>query len=109
MRIGAFFSLCLCLALLANLSVGQPVFAAPIQHALVSVNNTHSVSDTCWWWGTRWQYGWRGYGWYTCWDEVRPFPSEIAREAIPQSASEPVPCAKRRQDSTNKRHTRTVC
>lgn len=70
---------------------------------LKGTDNLQHVEDTCWWWGTRWQYGWRGYGWYPCWDWTKPFPDAVAREAVPESAIMR-PCIKRWRDDSGKWH-----
>ena len=67
------------------------------------------VEDTCWWWATRWQYGWNGYGWYPCWDWVKPQPTVVAPEMVPEDALEPQPCVKRWRDPSGLWHARRVC
>ena len=70
----------------------------------------HRVEDTCWWWGTRWQYGWRGYGWYPCWDWTKPQPNVIPPEAVPEDAIvQSDSCVKRWRDSTGLWHSRNTC
>jgi len=78
----------------------------PSQHASVEL-----VGDTCWWWGTRWQYGWRGYGWYWCWEQPRPAaPVAIAPESVPESAIvEPEPCVRTWRDKSGKLRSRRTC
>ena len=73
------------------------------------------ISDTCDWWGTRWQYGWRGYGWYLCWEQAKPFPTFIDPQETPAEAVRPAPaavpqsCIKKRRDNDGKLHARRVC
>lgn len=69
------------------------------------------VDDKCWWWGTRWQYGWRGYGWYACWDEAKPAaPVAIAPETVPDDAVIlPEPCLRTWHDKSGNVRSRRVC
>jgi hypothetical protein len=76
-------------------------------------DNLQRVEDTCWWWGTRWQYGWRGYGWYPCWDWTKPQPNVVAPETVPESAVEQSEvqesCIKRWRDNAGLWHARRIC
>jgi len=69
------------------------------------------AGDTCWWWGPRWQYGWRGYGWYTCLDEAKPAaPVAIAPESVPEDAVVmPEPCLRTWRDKSGKLRSRRIC
>jgi hypothetical protein len=72
------------------------------------------VGDACDWWGTRWQFGWRGYGWYTCWELPKPFPTVIDPEVTPPEAAAPPlvvtkPCVKKWRDSDGNWHARRTC
>jgi hypothetical protein len=113
MRIQPIFCLCICLSFQAGISersLAASLQQVPsLQQGPLAKSLVQPVSDTCWWWGTRWQYGWRGYGWYTCWDEAKPFPTQISPEAIPQEALVPESCVKTWRDRTGKQRSRTVC
>src|SRR5215472_10292063 len=73
------------------------------------------ISDTCDWWGARWQFGWRGYGWYACWEQAKPFPTFVDPQETPPEALPPPPeaapqgCVKRWRDSEGKPHARRIC
>jgi hypothetical protein len=69
----------------------------------------HRVDDTCWWWATRWQFGWRGYGWYPCWERPGPAPDAIAAEAAPAATSPTESCARSWRDASGYRHSRRIC
>jgi hypothetical protein len=72
--------------------------------------NIQRVDDTCWWWGTRWQFGWRGYGWYSCWEWPKPAPTAIAPEAVPEEALRaPDDCVQVWRDAAGHRRWRRVC
>ena len=89
--------------------------SAPIQagaERAIRGSDLRRVSDSedCWWWGTRWQYGWRGYGWYLCSDPVKPVaPVVVAPEAVPPDAITTDACLQRWQDGKGNWHTRRVC
>jgi hypothetical protein len=74
-----------------------------------SADNLQRVDDACWWWGTRWQYGWRGYGWYPCWDWPKPAPTAIAPEAAPDPAAITESCERTWRDAGGQQHRRRVC
>ena len=68
--------------------------------------------DTCWWWGARWQYGWRGYGWYWCFEApdsldaaVMPKAQTNAETAATGSKS----CVQRWRDEAGSQRSRRVC
>jgi hypothetical protein len=72
--------------------------------------NIYRVEDTCWWWGTRWHYGWRGYGWYSCWDWPKPGPTVVAPEAVPDEARPAIEsCVQAWRDAGGYRHRRRTC
>jgi len=111
MHMGLRFARCVAGAgLLLGLSYG-PVNAWPA-HGRLGLDRTsfQRASDNCWWWGTRWQYGWRGYGWYACWDEAKPTaPTVMAPEAVPESAVVPESCVKTWRDKSGNLRSRRVC
>jgi hypothetical protein len=73
-------------------------------------DNIHRVDDTCWWWGTRWHYGSRGYGWYPCWDWLNPTPTAVAPEAVPDEAALATgSCVQTWRDAAGHRHRRRTC
>ena len=68
--------------------------------------------DTCWWWGARWQYGWRGFGWYGCFERAAPLPIVETLQAgtkVDEGATGRRPCMGRRRDEAGYRHSRRVC
>jgi len=111
MRAGILAAVCVTLFLTVDAVKPPGALAMPAQGQLRSlggVSNVLRVEDTCWWWGVRWQYGWRGYGWYPCWDWVKPLPTEVAPEAVPQEAFAPL-CVQKWRDGEGKWHSRRVC
>jgi len=78
-------------------------------NAVGGLESVQRVEDTCWWWGTRWQYGWRGYGWYPCWDSPNPSPTVVAPEALPESLAGRDECIKKSRDSAGMWHAQKVC
>jgi hypothetical protein len=69
-------------------------------------------SDTCWWWGARWQYGWRGFGWYGCFEQAAPLPVVETLQAgtkVGEGAMGRRSCMQRRRDEAGYRHPRRVC
>jgi hypothetical protein len=108
-RLGA---ICTCVLLLNGLFSSQRTEAMPAEiklRTIHGIDNLQRVEDTCWWWGTRWQYGWRGYGWYPCWDWPKPLPNVIAPEAVPDSALTRPPCVKRWRDGAGIWHAQNTC
>jgi hypothetical protein len=109
--------LCACLAVVVALvvvEISEPhyAFAAPASIGLRTSSRTDHfqlVDDTCWWWGTRWQYGWRGYAWYPCWDWTKPQPTIMAPEDVPQDALTAPNCVRSRQAPSGDGHSRKVC
>jgi hypothetical protein len=99
----------LCAGVLACGCAADRAPAMPLRSVPADASLVTPVSDTCWWWGTRWQYGWRGYGWYACWDEAKPFPTVVAPEAVPEQTAPPESCVKTWRDKSGKRHSRTIC
>ena len=98
--------------LLAGFEKPRSAVAAPTLGRLGflgSVDHFELVEDTCWWWGMRWQYGWRGYGWYPCWDWVKPQPTVIAPEEVPVDALKGQQCVKSWRDPSGDWHTRRIC
>jgi hypothetical protein len=96
--------------------ISSGAYCAPLRatpsFVLGGASDLLPIDDSCLWWGTRWQYGWRGYGWYGCWEVTTPFPTVIAPEAIPPEAIEPGPpaqCTKRWRDDGGRWHVRRVC
>jgi hypothetical protein len=93
--------------------MAQSSWSAPLQAGLertVPRGDLTRASDDCWWWGLRWQYGWRGYGWYPCWSAARPLaPEVVAPEAVPPDAVTADECLQRWQDNRGKWKTRRVC
>src|ERR1700751_4262560 len=76
---------------------------------LVGIDNLRRIEDTCWWWGARWQYSWRGYAWYPCWDWTKPFPNDVVTpEMVPGSAVQQA-CIRRWRDRTGLWHAQYVC
>jgi hypothetical protein len=72
------------------------------------------VDERCDWWGTRWQFGWRGYGFYACWEQAKPLPSFIEPQKVPPEAQSPVAeelpsCVKKWRDTDGKWHARRIC
>src|SRR5215475_9091326 len=67
------------------------------------------IDDTCWWWGLRWQYGWRGYGWYPCWEWPKPAPTVIAPDAVPERTSPTEACLRVWHDASGYLHRRRIC
>jgi hypothetical protein len=84
--------------------LGRPVFGHQIR-------GVQPIEDTCWWWGLRWQYGWRGYGWYPCVDWPKPLlPSAISPEASPPvDAPPPETCVQTWRDAAGNTHSRRQC
>ena len=96
----------------ADIRAPQHALAAPTPsrlHAPSSIGHFQLVEDTCWWWGTRWQYGWRGYGWYPCWDWTKPQPTVIAPEEVPADAATTRGCVQSVRDPSGNVHSRRVC
>ena len=111
MRLGPVATVCVALFLVVGPVQSPRAPAAPAQAQFGPIDQTSNVvrvEDTCWWWATRWQYGWRGYGWYPCWDWVKPLPTEVAPEALPQEPPEP-PCVQKWRDDGGRWHSRRVC
>jgi hypothetical protein len=111
MHIGIRFALCVASAMMVLSVFHEPAKAWPAGNRLSTERApVQLVGDTCWWWGPRWQYGWRGYGWYTCWDEVKPMaPIAIAPEAIPENAALPRSCLRTWRDEAGNLRSRRVC
>jgi hypothetical protein len=68
--------------------------------------------DTCWWWGARWQYGWRGFGWYGCFEQAAPLPVVETLQTgtkVDEGATGRRSCMRRRRDGAGYRHSRRVC
>jgi hypothetical protein len=111
MRTGAFAAI-LVSFLIADTYASQLVFAAPAindRRASNSIDHFQLVEDTCWWWGTRWQYGWRGYGWYPCWDWTKPQPTVIAPDEVPADAATKQSCVQSVRDPSGNVRSRRVC
>jgi hypothetical protein len=69
-------------------------------------------SDTCWWWGARWQYGWRGFGWYGCFEQAAPLPVVETLQAgikAGEGATGRRSCMPRLREEAGYRHSRRVC
>lgn len=109
MRVRGYLAIFIAL-LVADVCAPHRAVAAPAQNGLKKrIDDFQLVEDTCWWWGLRWQYGWRGYGWYACWDWVKPQPTVIAPEAVPEDALTAQSCVRRWRDSSGNWHARRVC
>jgi hypothetical protein len=68
--------------------------------------------DTCWWWGARWQYGWRGFGWYGCFEQAVPLPVVETLQAgtkVDATATGPGSCMRRWRDKAGYWRARRVC
>jgi hypothetical protein len=97
--------------------VSGDVRAVPAEKTIAHDMALQQVSDTCDWWGTRWQFGWRGYGWYACWDQAKPFPTFVDPHESPPEALPPAVealqmqrnCVKKWRDSDGKLHARRTC
>jgi hypothetical protein len=97
--------------------VSGDVRAVPAEKTIAHDMALQQVSDTCDWWGTRWQFGWRGYGWYACWDQAKPFPTFVDPHETPPEALPPAVealqmqrnCVKKWRDSDGKLHARRTC
>ncbi len=108
---------CACLVILVAIVVADvwaphQAVAAPAGNGFQTsgrIDHFQLVEDTCWWWGTRWQYGWRGYAWYPCWDWTKPQPTVIAPEVVPEDAPTAPNCLRRWQDASGNWHLRRVC
>jgi len=90
----------------------QGAVAMPAQRGLELLDKTGRalpIEDTCWWWGTRWQYGWRGYAWYPCFDWTKPFPTTVTPEAVPEDALSARKCVQKWQDQSGNWHSRQTC
>ena len=126
MRVGRVVTTVLTVAFAAMTLMAPTVWSAPIQPGFEHMAPARNVqriteSDDCWWWGLRWQYGWRGYGWYPCWSEARPVaPAIVAPQALPPPlvVPEAVPpddavtadtCVQRWHDRDGHWHTRRIC
>jgi hypothetical protein len=118
MRMGVHFALLvLGVIALVGLNTGR-ADAWPVRYD-TNIRTQHAsiqpvgdiFGDTCWWWGTRWQYGWRGYGWYACFEQPRPAaPVAIAPESVPQDAIVmPDPCLRTWRDKSGKVRSRRIC
>src|SRR5215467_16023634 len=95
MRVGSCIAIGLALGAVLAAAVLDRAAASPFRGGLSRGPDTlRPVSDTCWWWGTRWQYGWRGYGWYPCWDWPKPAPTVIAPDAVPDPTSPAEACVR---------------
>lgn len=102
----AIMRVALCVAALLSSGVSNSTgFAAPARGGLGSLGQSGDillVEDTCWWWGVRWQYGWRGYAWYPCWDWPKPqIPEAVAPEAMPYGTPPRQPCSQKSRDTDN--------
>ncbi len=100
----------------ATAFMAPSAWSMPIQagwERTVHSGDLRRVSDfdeECWWWGVRWQFGWRGYGWYSCWDTAKPVaPQLVAPEAVPPDAVAADACWRRWQDNKGNWHKRRVC
>jgi hypothetical protein len=110
MRVGSYVAIALTSIVMAEAVVLERGAAVPFRGNVIrSADNLDRVSDNCWWWGTRWQYGWRGYGWYPCWDWPKPSPTVVAPEAVPNPASVTESCEKSWRDAAGHRHWRRMC
>jgi hypothetical protein len=112
MRVGLLVVVWVVSVLLVAAQQPAVAFAIPLGGGFSSAGERRDlrlIEDTCWWWGTRWQYGWRGYGWYPCWDWPKPMPSVIAPEAVPQPPLSAEPCLQSARDSAGHWHSRRVC
>ena len=111
MHMGVRFALCIASAWVLNGLCIERGNAWPAHGgASIETGSVQFVADTCWWWGTRWQFGWRGYGWYACWDEVKPSaPTAIAPEAVPDGAMLPESCVRSRRDKSGHLHSHNIC
>jgi hypothetical protein len=95
----------------AGLHSPLQAIAAPAQNGIRTAGHNgyfRLVEDTCWWWGTRWQYGWRGYGWYPCWDWTKPQPTVIAPGEVPPGALTDQ-CVQNWRDAAGNWHARKLC
>ena len=115
MRAGGYVGACFAVGI-CMISGSQWALGAPGRAMLPSFSKLGKfqlVEDTCWWWGFRWQYGWRGYGWYPCWDWAKPLPTVVAPEETPPEAVSPpaLPesCVKRWRDDAGNWRARRVC
>jgi hypothetical protein len=105
---GLFISGALCFG-----ADAAPFGAAGLQHRQNIA--PQQISDSCEWWGTRWQYGSRGYGFYPCWEQAKPLPTVIDPQETPLEAVQAAPveipqkCIKRWRDSDGNLHARRVC
>jgi hypothetical protein len=118
MRTGVVATLVIALLFSVDAFTTVRAFGGPVPAGLGHLGenmDVHRVDDTCWWWGTRWQYGWRGYGWYACWEWPKPQPTAIAPEATPEEALPAVPvvpakpCVRKWQDSNGNWHSKRDC
>jgi hypothetical protein len=110
MRAGVCIAICV--AAIYTIDACNDAFAAParsVPQTSGRIGHIQLVEDTCWWWGTRWQYGWRGYGWYPCWDWPKPQPTVISPEAVPEDALTAQPCVRSWRDPSGNWHSRRVC
>lgn len=92
-------------------TVGTSAFPIRLAIDRLSKNSDITpVNDSCLWWGTRWQYGWRGYGWYTCWELPVPAPTVVAPEATPPEVRQQQSCvSERRREAAGKKLARPDC
>jgi hypothetical protein len=107
MRMRAFIAVFVAFYI-ADIGALRYASAAPAPNALRALSHAghfQLVEDTCWWWGTRWQYGWRGYGWYPCWDWTKPQPTIIAPEEVPPGALT-TGCVQTWRDASGALHSR---
>jgi hypothetical protein len=113
MRAGVCFAAAFVLAFALETPLEGYLAAAMPVPTRLSTNgdlaNLQRIEDTCWWWGARWQYGWRGYAWYPCWDWTKPFPNDVVTpEAVPESAVQQA-CIKRWRDRNGMWHAQYIC
>jgi hypothetical protein len=110
MRIGSYVAIGLATVVMTEVVALAPSVAVPFHGSLTtSTDNLERAGDNCWWWGTRWQYGWRGYGWYPCWDWPKPAPTVVAPEATPDQAPVTESCEQTWHDAAGRQHWRRMC
>ena len=98
--------------LMVDVWMPHQALAAPARNVLEAPGRSDHfqlVEDTCWWWGTRWQYGWRGYAWYPCWDWIKPQPTVIAPEEVPEDTLKTPRCVQSWRDPSGNLHSRRIC
>ena len=113
MRAGRVVALALTAIVPAVVFTAPAAWSAPLAANLQRTfprGEFQRVSDDCWWWGVRWQFGWRGIWLVSLLDTVKPLaPAVVAPEAVPPGAVAANACVQWRRDGAGRWHTHRVC